>query len=686
MANRLASATSPYLLQHAMNPVDWWEWGEEAFAEAVRRDVPVLLSVGYAACHWCHVMAHESFADAEIAAIINEHFVAIKVDREERPDIDAVYMRATQMLTGSGGWPMTVFLDHAGRPFHAGTYFPPQDRMGLPGLPRVLSSIADIWQRDRARVTSLAEKVAAAVRHADASVEGPAVAGDALMGRRLEADDARLAEWSGLAARAVAELDDMFDPVHGGYGGAPKFPPSTACEFLLRHHARTGEPMALTMVDLTCAAMARGGMYDQLGGGFARYSVDAAWVVPHFEKMLYDNALLARVYLHLWRATDSALAERVVRETCDFLLRELRTEQGGFASSLDADSDPVLPGQPREGAYYVWTPQQLHDVLGRNAEEIARWLSVDELGTFEHGTSVLQLLEDPRDAAVWVSVRDRLLRARAARPRPARDDKVIAGWNGLAIAALAEAGLLLGEPSYLEAAIRCAELLTSVHLREGRLLRASRDGAAGVAAGVLEDYGGVAEGLLTLYQASGEVRWLDTAAALIDTARRDFADGRGGFYDTSIDAEPLLTRPRDPADHPVPSGWSLLTGAMVTIGALTGDPETTAAAHASMSALLAHPAGGDPRFSGWAMAVREAMLVGPLEVAVIGEAGGPLHRAAMSGTSPGLVVAVGEAHALHPPLLAQRTALDSNGTAYVCRNFTCGLPTTDLFELREQVA
>ena len=427
MANRLASATSPYLLQHAMNPVDWWEWGEEAFAEAVRRDVPVLLSVGYAACHWCHVMAHESFADAEIAAIINDHFVAIKVDREERPDIDAVYMRATQMLTGSGGWPMTVFLDHAGRPFHAGTYFPPQDRMGLPGFPRVLSSIADIWQRDRARVTSLAEKVAAAVRHADASVDGPAAAGDALMGRRLEADDARIADWSGLAARAVAELDDMFDPVHGGYGGAPKFPPSTACEFLLRHHARTGEPMALTMVDLTCAAMARGGMYDQLGGGFARYSVDAAWVVPHFEKMLYDNALLARVYLHLWRATDSALAERVVRETCDFLLRELRTEQGGFASSLDADSDPVLPGQPREGAYYVWTPQQLHDVLGRNAEEIARWLSVDELGTFEHGTSVLQLLEDPRDAAVWVSVRDRLLRARAARPRPARDDKVIAG-------------------------------------------------------------------------------------------------------------------------------------------------------------------------------------------------------------------------------------------------------------------
>ncbi len=679
MTNRLARSASPYLLQHAENPVDWWEWGPDAFAEARRRDVPVLLSVGYAACHWCHVMAHESFDDTQLAAMLNDGFVAIKVDREERPDIDAIYMRATQLLTGSGGWPMTVFLDHEARPFHAGTYFPPVDRHGMPGFGRVLASVTGVWRSDRPRVAALAERLAEAIRSVDASASGPIDPTAALVssGPGATADP---------GTEAVAALEEHFDPVHGGFGGAPKFPPSTACEFLLRHHGRTGNPMALTMAELTCTSMARGGMYDQLGGGFARYSVDAAWVVPHFEKMLYDNALLARVYLHLWRATGSALARRVAHETCTFLLRELRTEQGGFASSLDADSDPVLPGQQREGAYYVWSPQQLRDVLGREAEEVERWLSVDELGTFEHGTSVLQLLEDPPAPDVWEAVRARLLDARERRPRPARDDKVVAGWNGLAIAALAEAGILLQEPRFVAAAEECAELLLCVHLADGRLRRVSRDGAAGLADAVLEDYGGLAEGLLTLYQATGRAPWLAAAEQLIVTARKRFGDGGAGFFDTAEDAEPLLTRLRDSADHPLPSGWALLSGAMLTLAALTGDEELRGAARDATAALLVRPGGSDARFAGWAMAVREALVTGPLEVAIVGEPGGELHRTAMSGTSPGLVVAVGEVATPYPGLLADRSRLDGRATAYVCRNFSCRLPTDDSAELAEQVA
>jgi uncharacterized protein YyaL (SSP411 family) len=674
--NRLAHSASPYLLQHAENPVDWWQWDPQAFAEAERRDVPVLLSVGYAACHWCHVMAHESFEDERLAEILNERYVAIKVDREERPDIDAVYMRATQLLTGSGGWPMTVFLDHEGRPFHAGTYFPPQDRHGMPGFDRVLIGISQVWRDDRPRVAALAERIASAVRTADATdarVADPA------------AEFVAASEDSDAAAAAVAALEESFDPGHGGFGGAPKFPPSTACEFLLRHHSRTGNAMALTMVDLTCTSMARGGMYDQLGGGFARYSVDAAWVVPHFEKMLYDNALLARVYLHLWRATGSALAEQVVRDTCAFLLRELRTEQGGFASSLDADSDPVLPGQQREGAYYVWTPQQLQDVLGREAVEVAGWLSVAESGTFEQGSSVLQLLADPPSGSAWAAVRARLLAAREQRPRPPRDDKVVAGWNGLAIAALAEAGVLLDQPQFLAAAASCADLLLRVHRVDGRLRRVSRDGAVGRADAVLEDYGGVAEGLLALYQATGELRWLTAAEELVATARQRFGDGGAGFYDTADDADPLLTRPRESADQPAPSGWALLTGAMLTLAALTGNADLLAAARSGTEALLARPGGSDARFAGWAMGVREALLAGPLEIAIIGEPGGPMHRTALAGTSPGLVVAVGEHAADRPALLAGRSRLDGAATAFVCRNFACRLPTDDPAALAEQI-
>ena len=437
MVNRLATATSPYLLQHKDNPVDWQEWGPDAFAEAERRGVPILLSIGYAACHWCHVMAHESFEDEVLATYLNEHFVSIKVDREERPDLDAVYMSATQALTGHGGWPMTVFLAPDGRPFYAGTYFPPEPRHGMPSFGQLLEAVTSTWTQDRARVLEASGRITANLAERRVAQVGDALE-PAAVTRAL--DD------------SVDDLASQYDHARGGFGGAPKFPPSMVLEHLLRHHARTGDPRSLAMVEGTCEAMARGGMYDQLAGGFARYSVDAEWVVPHFEKMLYDNALLLRAYLHWWRATGDELALRTVRGIAEFLLTDLRTPQGGFASALDADTDG------EEGLTYVWTPAQLVEVLG--AEDGA-WasalLAVTTAGTFEHGSSVLQLHRDPEDRDRWDGVRRRLLAARAEREQPGRDDKVVAAWNGLAIAGLAEAGELLDEPTWIVAATEAAE-------------------------------------------------------------------------------------------------------------------------------------------------------------------------------------------------------------------------------------
>jgi hypothetical protein len=444
--NRLKTATSPYLLQHADNPVDWWPWSEEAFAEARRRDVPVLLSVGYAACHWCHVMAHESFEDPATAAIVNDNVVAVKVDREERPDVDAVYMAATQAMNrGQGGWPMTVFMTPDGEPFFAGTYFP------RPQFVQLVTAVADAWQSNKEKVKTESERIAAAL----------AENASALSGLGAGTGDLPLAE---VTAAAVAALADDFDSGTGGFGGAPKFPPSIVLEFLLRHHARTGSAQALSMAGQTCEAMARGGMYDQLGGGFARYSVDAEWVVPHFEKMLYDNALLARAYAHLWRLTGSALARRVAEETCDFMLRELRTPEGGFAASLDADSDGA------EGTFYVWTPDQLREVLGEeDAAFAAEVFGVTKRGTFEHGSSVLQRRADPADHERLDRIRGELLAARDGRTRPARDDKVVAAWNGMAIAALAEAGRLFNRPDLVTAARDAAGLLVRAITRTGAL-------------------------------------------------------------------------------------------------------------------------------------------------------------------------------------------------------------------------
>jgi uncharacterized protein len=472
MADRLRNATSPYLLQHADNPVDWWQWGDEAFAEARRRDVPVLLSVGYAACHWCHVMAHESFEDEKTAQLVNDHVVPVKVDREERPDVDAVYMTATQVMTGQGGWPMTVFLTPGKEPFYCGTYFPREQ------FRQLIVAVSRAWREEKDRVVGQAGQIADALAASTRSSGRSSPPGADTPPVSAEVCDTAVA----LLAR------NYYDAARGGFGGAPKFPPSTVLEFLLRHIERTGSGgHAGEMVAGTAQAMARGGMYDQLGGGFARYSVDADWIVPHFEKMLYDNAQLARVYAHWWRRGGGDLSRRVAEQTCDWMIADLRTAEGGLASSLDADSEG------EEGVFYAWTPGQLTEVLGTDDGAYAAQLfAVTQSGTFEHDRSVLQLRADPVDRARYERIRSTLQAARARRVWPARDDKVVAAWNGLAITALAEAGLLFGRADYIDAARAAAELLASVHLTDSRLARTSMTGVAGPSPGVLEDYANVA--------------------------------------------------------------------------------------------------------------------------------------------------------------------------------------------------
>ncbi|MFF3270089.1 thioredoxin domain-containing protein [Streptomyces chrestomyceticus] len=676
--NRLAGVTSPYLLQHADNPVDWWPWTPEAFEEARRRDVPVLLSVGYSACHWCHVMAHESFEDEAVAAVINEHFVAVKVDREERPDVDAVYMEAVQAATGQGGWPMTVFLTPEGEPFYFGTYFPPEPRHGMPSFPQVLQGVRSAWTDRRDEVGEVAGRIVAdlSARSLSASLANgePAPPGPEDL------------------ANALLTLTRDFDAVHGGFGGAPKFPPSMALEFLLRHHARTRSEAALQMVQATSEAMARGGIYDQLGGGFARYAVDETWTVPHFEKMLYDNALLCRTYAHLWRATGSDLARRVAVETAEFMVRELRTDQGGFASALDADSDDGS-GRHVEGAYYVWTPGQLRDVLGeKDAEVAAHYFGVTQEGTFEEGASVLQLpdTDDLVDAERIASIKERLREARDARPRPGRDDKVVAAWNGLAIAALAETGAYFDRPDLVQAATDAADLLVHVHMDwQARLHRTSRDGVAGANAGVLEDYADVAEGFVALSSVTGEGVWVEFAGLFLDTVLVHFTAEDGTLYDTADDAEQLIRRPQDPTDNATPSGWTAAAGALLSYAALTGSAPHRDAAERALGVVKAL-SGRAPRFIGWGLAVAEAVLDGPREVAVVGPDGDPatraLHRAALLGTAPGAVVALGEPGSDEVPLLKDRPLVEGRAAAYVCRHFTCERPTTDPEELGEKLS
>ncbi|WP_278236073.1 thioredoxin domain-containing protein [Isoptericola sp. AK164] len=682
MADRLRSATSPYLRQHADNPVDWWPWSEAAFAEARRRDVPVLLSVGYAACHWCHVMAHESFEDDEVAAVINEHFVPIKVDREERPDVDAVYMAATTAMTGQGGWPMTAFLTPDAEAFHCGTYFPREQFL------EVLGAVRDAWADARDAVTQRAGAVTEAIARTTSGMPAAPL------------DDAEL-------AAAVQTLRGEADTTHGGFGGAPKFPPSMTLDHLLRHHARTGDPAALEMVERTCTAMARGGIYDQLGGGFARYAVDAAWVVPHFEKMLADNAQLLGVYARWWRATGSPLAERVAQETAGFILRDLATSSRGFASSLDADT--VVDGRGVEGLTYVWTPAQLREVLGNDdGDRAAQVLGVTEQGTFEHGTSTLQMPTDP-DPQWWADVRARLRIARLERPQPHRDDKVVTAWNGIAIATLADAGAMMDQPLWVAAARHCASFLLAEHVVEGRLRRASRGGLVGDAPAVAADHGDLARGLLCLHQATGEAQWLDSAVQLLDTAIELFAAEDGSFYDVGSDAERLVVRTRDPSDGPEPSGQSAMAEALFTAAALTGSERYRRLAEDAVraSGTLARRA---PRFAGGVLAAAEALADGPRQVAVVGaRAGGDggvlldasragigvrhvdddvgsgraaelLHAARRAHTA-GAVVVPGMPDMSGVPLLADRQLVDGEPAAYVCRGFVCDRPVTTPEEL-----
>ncbi|MGD6743627.1 thioredoxin domain-containing protein [Streptomyces sp. BH106] len=669
--NRLAHETSPYLLQHADNPVDWWPWSAEAFEEAKRRGVPVLLSVGYSSCHWCHVLASESFEDEATAAVMNENFVNIKVDREERPDVDAVYMEAVQAATGQGGWPMTVFLTPDAEPFYFGTYFPPEPRHGMPSFTQVLHGVRDAWTERHGEVTEVAGKITAD-----------------LAARELPYGNTELPGENELA-QALLGLTREYDATYGGFGGAPKFPPSMVIEFLLRHHARTGAEGALQMASDTCERMARGGIYDQLGGGFARYSVDKEWVVPHFERMLYDNALLCRAYAHLWRSTGSELAKRVALETADFMVRELRTNEGGFASALDADSEDPVSGKHVEGAYYVWTPQQLTEVLGEaDAEAAARYFGVTDEGTFEEGASVLQLPQEDGvfDAGQIERVRERLREARSRRPAPGRDDKVVAAWNGLAIAALAESGAYFGRQDLVDAAVCAGDLLVRLHMDPlARLARTSKDGHVGANAGVLEDYADVAEGFLALASVTGEGVWLEFAGFLLDHVLDRFTDPESGaLYDTAADAEKLIRRPQDPTDNAVPSGWTAAAGALLSYAAHTGsEPHRTAAERALGVVKALAPRA--PRFIGNGLAVAEALLDGPREVAVVGEVGGRLHHAALTGTAPGAVVAAGPEGSDELPLLADRPLVDGGEAAYVCRHFVCDAPVTDAERLRRML-
>jgi uncharacterized protein len=621
--NRLADETSPYLLQHAENPVDWYPWGEEALSLARGEDRPILLSIGYAACHWCHVMEHESFEDAETAALMNEHFVSVKVDREERPDIDAVYMDAVVALTGHGGWPMTVFLTPDGEPFFGGTYFPPAPRHGLPSFREVLEAVAQAYRERRGEVAQSARQLVAAVRDS----------------AELEPSNEPLTD--SVLGDAARNLQRIFDPQWGGFGGAPKFPPASTLEFLLRR----GE---LDPATRTLDAMAAGGMYDLVGGGFHRYSVDERWLVPHFEKMLYDNALLVPAYLHAWVVTGEERYRRVAEESCEYLLRDLALPGGGFASSQDADTDGV------EGLTYTWTA--------------AEGVPAELLEPFEHGRSIIRGQLDP-------ALRSRLLEERSQRPQPARDDKAIAAWNGLALAALAEAGRRLSSEELLRAAAQLGDfLLGELSGPDGRLFRTWRNGRASIP-GYLEDYADVAHGLIELHVATGDLRWLEEANRLARLAVELFADEtRGGFYMTAHDAEQLVARKKDLDDNPVPSGNSMLAHVLLRLARIYGDDELER--HAVGVLRLMHTAlGRVPSAFGWALCALDLYLSPPRELAIIGTPDDELARVALAPFEPNAVVAFGPSEEV--PLLVGKARVDGKPTLYVCERFACQAPVTD---------
>lgn len=676
MPNHLRNETSPYLLQHVDNPVDWYPWGEEALELAKKRDQPILLSIGYAACHWCHVMEHESFEDAETAAQMNANFVNVKVDREERPDIDSIYMQAVTAMTGRGGWPMTVFLTPEAKPFYAGTYFPNEPRHGMPSFRQILTGVSEAWKNDRQNVENSAGEVASQLRSlSELGLEaGP-----------LDTDIFR---------SALRALSGSFDATWGGFGSAPKFPQPMTLEFLLRECIRDEDSSALSMAETTLQKMAKGGIYDQLGGGFSRYSVDQRWLVPHFEKMLYDNAQLARVYLHAWQITGNDFYRRITEETLDYVLREMRHEEGGFYSSQDADSEGV------EGKFYVWSADEIRTALGADADTFMRIYGVSEEGNWE-GTNVLSLHLDPKGLAEQLgtdpadlesrmaAAREELYRIRSKRVWPGLDDKVLTSWNGLMLAALADAGRVLERRDYVEAARANAEFLhRTMRQQSGRLFRTWKSGSAAKYNGYLEDYADLAEGLLALYEATFDSRWVDWAKELADHVMAHFRDDEnGGFFDTSDDHEELIHRPKDLQDNAVPCGNSMAATVLLKLGLLTGHGEYRQVAEKSIATMTKFMSEYPNGFGQWLDAAI-FMLSEPVEVALVGNRAelGPLLAVLSEGYRPFQVVAATERGGQETlPLLRDRPQVDGKGTAYVCRRFVCQAPVTEPGALERQL-
>ncbi|MEN8114133.1 MAG: thioredoxin domain-containing protein [Actinomycetota bacterium] len=649
MSNRLADAASPYLLQHKDNPVDWHEWGDDAFAEARDTDRPILLSIGYSACHWCHVMAHESFEDPATAEFLNTHFVSIKVDREERPDVDRIYMDAVTALVGQGGWPLTAFLTPDGEPFFGGTYFPKDQLHGRASFMDVLAAISDAWRTRRDELVRQAARLAGAVR------------GAVPVAHELPDETAML--------NAVASLSGSFDSEHGGFGRAPKFPQAPTLELVMRTAAfgGPGADYALGMLDVTLTRMARGGIYDHLDGGFARYSVDREWVVPHFEKMLYDNALLSRTYLRTWQLTSNDLFLSVATETLDYLLTDMHDPAGGFHSAEDADSEGV------EGKFYVWSWEELGDVLGRDREAVVDIYGATPGGNFE-GTNILVRSDEPFDPDEKAHIDQLLRNRRRTRVRPGLDDKVVTAWNGLAMRAFAEAGTVLGEQRYTDAAVGIAAFLSAQFKEQGKLLRSWRHGRPGPA-GFCDDYAAAAIGLFTLYQATGDPQWYEFAERLTREMIERFGDPDGGFFATAHDAEALIARPKNVQDNPTPSDNALAAEALLMLAAYTGESELWArfenTVRSTTAVMARHPA-----FAGQTAALWITYLHGLKEVAVVDAA--HLEAVVWERFRPEVVLATGGS----VPLLSEREP----GKAYVCRNMVCDLPATTVEALREQLS
>jgi uncharacterized protein len=658
MPNRLGAETSPYLLQHKDNPVDWYPWGEEALARAKVEDRPLLVSIGYSACHWCHVMEHESFEDPEIAALMNEHFVCVKVDREERPDVDGIYMQAVQAMTGQGGWPLNVFVDPDGVPFFGGTYFPPQGAHGMPSFRQVLQAVADAWRTKRDEIRSAAPR----------TVEGLAAA-------------ARVAPSEEILSPAVLDeaertLATQFDATHGGFGGAPKFPPASALGFLMMR----GSERALGIVTTTLERMAKGGIYDQVGGGFARYSVDAHWLVPHFEKMLYDNALLARSYLHAWQLTGDEYFRQICEETLDWALREMRGPEGGFYSALDADSEG------EEGKFYVWSEDELRAVLGDDAGALLAYWGVDRGPNFE-GRSILHVAGDEIDPAVLARAREQLYAVRTERVWPGLDDKRLTAWNALMIAALADAGSALGREDYVAAARTCADFIDR-EMRDdrGRLLRTYKDGRASLNA-YLEDHAFLVEALLELYEATFDTRWFLRAREVAGSMVERYGDpDAGGFFTTSSYHEALVVRLKDFEDHPIPSGNSSAAYGLLRLAAFTASREYEQRA-VEVFRLLHQAAARHAQAFGHLLQAMHLHFSPRREVALVGEPLEALARVVRNAYRPDIALAgmaAGDPEAEAAiPLLAGRTPVDGGPAAYVCENFACKLPVTTADELRK---